>query len=495
MYVCAACHAREEEPPSSRPPAPLARFECCDKALCSACLPPAITAKLELNLWFDLDLNAWLACPFRGCEGTLSIANATELAALYDSVGALGANFHVQIFTRACAIRTKLREVVEQLPWEAARTAYDLHHRLFRYRAMSHVFFDLHSDDELEVDFLSVLSSDGEIVRVPILTSLFNRESSTTRTCLVCAEELRDVSFPFPSGWKRLAGRDFQGDLHLFGEPFPRAEALPVCAGAHELDICKGCIARHVHAKLEERGSAAVNELRCPAPGCGHLYTPQELRAVTNHETYSRYERLCLINALQNEPDFRWCLRPGCRSGQMYDTTSGCCEPPALSGAAALGERAARALPDDVRDPNRITCDTCGFAMCFEHQAPWHRGMTCREYSDLLARGDGAAETESWMKRNTKKCPGKGCGVAVEKGGGCFHMRCGSCGAEFCWECLADWKGIWTRAGYNLKGHRKGCFFRSKDAPRPLFMRGDTMEEAVEMHEKRAGRDMRGGQG
>ena len=38
-----------------------------------------------------------------------------------------------------------------------------------------------------------------------------------------------------------------------------------------------------------------------------------------------------------------------------------------------------------------------------------------------------------------KRCPA--CRYPIEKNGGCPHMTCSRCRAEFCWLCRADWKG------------------------------------------------------
>ncbi|MBE3050217.1 hypothetical protein IMZ48_48515 [Candidatus Bathyarchaeota archaeon] len=64
-----------------------------------------------------------------------------------------------------------------------------------------------------------------------------------------------------------------------------------------------------------------------------------------------------------------------------------------------------RALGPDARVRNRITCHECHLAMCFECQAPWHRGKTCAEHK---AQG-GGDDSEAWLLKNTKKCPGAGC--------------------------------------------------------------------------------------
>jgi hypothetical protein len=36
-----------------------------------------------------------------------------------------------------------------------------------------------------------------------------------------------------------------------------------------------------------------------------------------------------------------------------------------------------------------------------------------------------------WL--HARRCPG--CGIAVEKSGGCDHVRCTACGCEWCYVC------------------------------------------------------------
>lgn len=55
--------------------------------------------------------------------------------------------------------------------------------------------------------------------------------------------------------------------------------------------------------------------------------------------------------------NFIWCTA-GCGSGQIHDS--------------------------DARHPI-VTCLHCGQRSCFQHNVPWHEGLTCKEYDRLLA--------------------------------------------------------------------------------------------------------------
>lgn len=63
---------------------------------------------------------------------------------------------------------------------------------------------------------------------------------------------------------------------------------------------------------------------------------------------------------------------------------------------------------------------------------PWHEGLTCVEFQ-ALQRDGGHELLQTWMKeKGIKLC--NICGMAVEKNGGCDHMRC-RCGFNFCYQC------------------------------------------------------------
>ena len=62
-----------------------------------------------------------------------------------------------------------------------------------------------------------------------------------------------------------------------------------------------------------------------------------------------------------------------------------------------------------------------------------HPGETCAQYEDRqqfirmqMADGfDGEKESAAKLtQKGTKHCPRAGCGVLIEKNGGCNHMRC-----------------------------------------------------------------------
>jgi IBR domain, a half RING-finger domain len=181
--------------------------------------------------------------------------------------------------------------------------------------------------------------------------------------------------------------------------------------------------------------------------------------------TATSHESLAARHAMQNYPDFVWCLSPRCEWGQRHD--------PRIE---------------------RFVCSRCGFQTCYKHQVPWHEGISCRQYDGydqpprvpkpkmtvalkrLLGRLNmktrskrveepvdsseslrierkrtvALMETASKQKCQAlksrvkigdtcKKCPRAGCGAPIERASGCSRMKCGRCGCEFCFTCLCLW--------------------------------------------------------
>lgn len=478
MRMCASCLVRERGPPTLHALAPLFQLDCCSECICGDCIAPAITSFIENNFLAAIDSDSFIYCPVAPCNGKLRIKTLADLTVVYLTAGVRhNLDAHLAVFTRALALRAAVRAAAPNLTPEAANTSIYVHMALHRSGVSRHIFTGTGGKREREaVEFASVFDgSCDEPVTIPVFTSLFYQKRET-RTCDVCAEDKCDALVRFEGAFQRVNERDFKGDLHFLTERFPSAETLPTCAAAHMLDVCKACIGRHIHAHLEERGVSAVGAIACPSAACAHVYSPGEIRALTGAATMALYDRLSLLRALADESSFRWCVKPSCTSGAIYDTSPGSCHP---SLHPAMSADMERALGPDARRENRIVCADCSTAMCFDCQVAWHKGLTCAEYTTLRARDDRSAETEAWLRAHTKRCPGPDCGVLVEKGGACFHMTCSTCKAEFCWECLADWRKIFPREGYNVEAHNEGCFFRSSDVPRPSFLRGNTIEAAV----------------
>lgn len=66
---------------------------------------------------------------------------------------------------------------------------------------------------------------------------------------------------------------------------------------------------------------------------------------------------------------------------------------------------------------NTVFCNVC-------KMFPYHENVMCRGL-------DNSINIE-----NIKMCPKAGCPQAIERNGGCPHMRCPTCRTHFCWNCM-----------------------------------------------------------
>mmetsp|Transcript_44854 Transcript_44854/g.116156 ORF Transcript_44854/g.116156 Transcript_44854/m.116156 type:complete len:707 (-) Transcript_44854:162-2282(-) len=88
-------------------------------------------------------------------------------------------------------------------------------------------------------------------------------------------------------------------------------------------------------------------------------------------------------------------------------------------------------LDAESRPEPAMQCDECDSAFCYYHAAA-HRGGSCEEYEVRLA-----AETKGISDSfGTKDCPR--CKRQTLKSGGCNHMTCQVCRAEWCWICSSQ---------------------------------------------------------
>jgi E3 ubiquitin-protein ligase RNF14 len=117
------------------------------------------------------------------------------------------------------------------------------------------------------------------------------------------------------------------------------------------------------------------------------------------HSKCFRFDAIATREALNNDPDFRWCHRAGCESGQIHE-----------NGV----------------DGNIFQCVACDFKVCVVHEDTWHEGLTCEEYDYRKLLDQQMQASVNAISQLTKKCPGKDgqCGCNIEKNGGCDHMTC-----------------------------------------------------------------------
>ncbi|KAJ6441863.1 Hsp70 family chaperone [Purpureocillium lavendulum] len=138
---------------------------------------------------------------------------------------------------------------------------------------------------------------------------------------------------------------------------FPQLSVSAACR--HAPSTCLACLTASIRADL---GSKWWTDIRCPE--CGSPLGYGDVERFADEDTFRRYETLARRAALAEADDFVWCTA-GCGSGQM------------------------RGGDADWDGPlTMMTCRRCGRRSCFAHEVPWHEGLTCREYDQVLADDD-----------------------------------------------------------------------------------------------------------
>ena len=203
--------------------------------------------------------------------------------------------------------------------------------------------------------------------------------------------------------------------------------------------MCDGCYRRHVDNEVNGKGQ--TTEIKCINVGCRKVLAYADVRRIClgdgatakSREVFDRFDHLLMRRAVEAAPHFRWCSRANCGSGQDHLNAG--------------------------RYPIMTCCKaSCKAKTCFNHQVPWHEGMTCAQYDEAQRTATDAVAAEEWKRRNTKPCPR--CRAPIEKNAGCCHMTCkntsAGCTHEFCWHCCAPWQsGMLGRRGAHL--HRTTC--------------------------------------
>jgi len=190
--------------------------------------------------------------------------------------------------------------------------------------------------------------------------------------------------------------------------------------------VCADCVKNHIESEVNTKGDLQV---RCPT--CRTDVDIRKVQQFGRPKDFERYDKLMLTKMLQELPEFRWCKKADCGSGQLHDGGD---------------------------EYNVMTCHACQTVSCYSCDVLQHFGETCAEFQHRLRNDAGHAANQAYLQRRTKPCPQ--CHRRIEKNDGCDHMRCleaaGGCGHEFCWRCLADYRPILNRGNHH---HKPTCTY------------------------------------
>ncbi|XP_044955916.1 probable E3 ubiquitin-protein ligase ARI7 [Hordeum vulgare subsp. vulgare] len=185
---------------------------------------------------------------------------------------------------------------------------------------------------------------------------------------------------------------------------------------------CRVCWRGYVRAAVED--GARCLSLRCPEPSCSAAVIRDLVDDVADEEDKQRYAGFALRSYVEESKSMRWCPAPGCGLAVEY------------LGGESLSEQL------------DVVCE-CGHGFCILCAEESHLPVPCRTVREWKAKNSSESESTNWVLANTKLCPK--CRRPIEKNTGCNHMTCRDpCGHQFCWICLADYRGHTTCNRYEV---------------------------------------------
>lgn len=200
----------------------------------------------------------------------------------------------------------------------------------------------------------------------------------------------------------------------------PGEKVTSTCA--HDSTVCSPCLLSSISIAITD---AHWTHPTCPQ--CPSRLSYSEIEKIVDLKTLKKYDNLMFLEAISGMPDFRWCAKRGCGSGQLH--TGG-------------------------KNSPIFTCRKCGHRMCFVHSIKWHEGDTCAEFQARKDADKTEKASQLHLEKTTKACPNAICGMRVEKVSGCDHITCGKCKYQYCWLCFAAYDEILSQGNHF---HKKEC--------------------------------------
>jgi len=162
--------------------------------------------------------------------------------------------------------------------------------------------------------------------------------------------------------------------------------------------VCKTCIGRSFSAKLDMLDVRQVSR-GCLVLGCDTNWEQQFITRFLDSEALEKFN-VAMFKAWKTDvqPPLVTCVSPTCN---------------------AIG------LPD-VFSPGypQVSCYTCATRYCAQCEVPWHKDLSCAEYS-AKAVNENVTESEQeilnlMQRKDGRRCPS--CQLVITKNGGCSSM-------------------------------------------------------------------------
>ena len=242
-------------------------------------------------------------------------------------------------------------------------------------------------------------------------------------TCRICIEEQTTDQFPrwvvkpkrYP--WQTPTDVPLNCIPHLARNPRKKKDD----------PVCKTCIGAAMSARLDTLGARKVGA-GCLEPGCTQLWDHDfVMRYFPRGEPLEKFNmEMFKVWFEDTAPKPMTCPSPTCN---------------------AVG------LPDALSfDYPHVTCHACSFRSCAICLVPWHKGITCTEYSakhiDERMSNPEKDTLKLMQTKDAKRCPN--CYFVIEKDGGCDSVFCTGCRKYF----------QWTKAASAVLGAKKAEPFK-----------------------------------
>jgi len=178
---------------------------------------------------------------------------------------------------------------------------------------------------------------------------------------------------------------------------------------------CTQCWTEYLTTKIMDEGASQMIE----CPGCNIVVDDQTvMKLITDPGVKQKYQHLITNSFVQCNKFIRWCPSPNC----TY------------------------AIKVQHVEARLVKCK-CSHEFCFSCTENWHEPVSCNLIKKWKLKCQDDSETSNWLIVNTKECPK--CSATIEKNGGCNHMTCKACKADFCWLCLGEWSSHNICNSYN----------------------------------------------
>ena len=188
------------------------------------------------------------------------------------------------------------------------------------------------------------------------------------------------------------------------------SKSLPYCS----CTFCSDCLFEWFSLKVHDFSYKSSDKINCPNENCHASYLIES--DLLSNFSFTNLQQKSLENAtflkyLQNTTDIIECPNPSCNYFGFSNPDESCkykyqCE------ICSNSWQAKTLITDKIFETiNRI--------------------LTGRIISELLSY--------IYQESFTENCPD--CMISISRNGGCYHMTCKNCGAQFCWYCKQPFIG------------------------------------------------------